>query len=480
MNVAELLLAGRPALVDARAGGAAVDLSAAVAARRAVVAASTAPGERVVIGAADPSEAVAWYLATIAEGRVAVPIGPRLPDAERRRLLEAIEAADAGALVIDDATPAPDAGSVVGVDAGVAGVDAGGASVDTGLASVAVDGDDVAVLLFTSGTEGAPRPVPLRHRHLAAALATIRSLDVELRPDDRFGLVVPTDHVLGLSGVVNLCLAAGATLVVGLDPRPAALAQAVRDHGITVLAGPPTLWHDLVEAEVGRLDSLRIALSGAAPLDAALGRRVADDLGVVLHQAYGLTETVGIGASTLGAGPDADDLAAGGSVGRLLPGVEARLIDDDGADVLVGDAGELLLRGPTVAVVDPDDGWLHTGDLAVVDDTGALSIVDRLKDIVIVSGFNVHPGEVERVLRAAPGVAEAGVIAAPDARTGERVEALVVAEAGERVDVDVVLAHCRRELARFKVPSSIAVVDALPTTALGKLRRTALRNDGAT
>ncbi|MGH1502546.1 MAG: class I adenylate-forming enzyme family protein [Acidimicrobiales bacterium] len=457
MNVADLLLARRPMLLDARGEGAAIDLRSLVAARRAVVAEATAVGERVVIGVADPAEAVAWYVATVAEGRVAVPIGPRLPDAERRRLLDAIEAADASALVIDDETAPPT--PTPGVD----------------LAATEVEADAVAALLFTSGTEGAPRAVPLRHRHLRAALATIGAIDVGLGPDDRFGLVVPTDHVLGLSGVVNLCLATGATLVVGLDPRPVALADAVRRHDITVLAGPPTLWHDLVTARVGALEPVRIALSGAAPLDAELGRRVADDLGVVLHQAYGLTETVGMGASTLGAGDDAEQLAAAGSVGRLLPGVEARLVGEDGADVLVGDAGELLLRGPTVALTDPADGWLHTGDLAVVDDTGALSIVDRLKDLVIVSGFNVHPGEVERVLRAAPGVAEAGVIAAPDPRTGERVEALVVAEADVTVDIDAVLAHCRSQLARYKVPSSIEVVDSLPTTALGKLQRGVLR-----
>lgn len=463
MNVADLLLARRPMLLDARGDGAAVDLRTLVDARRAVVADATALGERVVIGVADPAEAVAWYVATVAEGRVAVPIGPRLPDAERRRLLDAIEAADASALVIDDqliadgaVRPTPDPAA--------------------DRPAIEVDDDAVAALLFTSGTEGSPRAVPLRHRHLRAALATIGALEVGLGPDDRFGLVVPTDHVLGLSGVVNLCLATGATLVVGLDPRPAALADAVRTHGVTVLAGPPTLWHDLVTAEVGSLDSLRIALSGAAPLDAELGRRVRSELGVVLHQAYGLTESVGMGASTLGAGDDADELAAAGSVGRLLPGVEARLVGDDGDDVLVGDAGELLLRGPTVALTDPADGWLHTGDLAVVDDTGALSIVDRLKDLVIVSGFNVHPGEVERVLRAAPGVAEAGVIAAPDPRTGERVEAMVVAEDGVTVDVEAVIAHCRRQLARYKVPSSVEVVDALPTTALGKLQRGVLRN----
>ena len=179
--------------------------------------------------------------------------------------------------------------------------------------------------------------------------------------------------------------------------------------------------------------------------------------------------------------------APAGTVGRLLAGVEVRLVDDAGADVLVGDPGEVWVRGPVVspgyfrpgaaALEDrrDADGWIHTGDVAIVDDHGHLAIVDRVKDLIIVSGFNVFPAEVEQVLMLHPDVAAAGVVGEPHPDTGEAVVAHVVPVEGRTVDVDALLAHCRGQLARYKVPRRVEIRSELPQGHGGKLRRRALR-----
>jgi long-chain acyl-CoA synthetase len=239
-------------------------------------------------------------------------------------------------------------------------------------------------------------------------------------------------------------------------------------------------WAGLATLPEDALATVRLAASGAAPLDPAVRRQVRDRLGVDLAEGYGLTEASPV--VTTGVGHDAPD----GSIGVPLPGVEVRLIDSDGEDALVGDPGEVWVRGPnvfpgywndpeaTAAALTPD-GWLRTGDVAVVDDDGFLSLVDRVKDVIVVSGFNVFPAEVEDVLASQPGVADVAVIGVPHPHSGEAVKAFVVPEPGAHLEEDALVDHASRYLARYKCPSTVAFVDELPHGVTGKVLRRALR-----
>jgi long-chain acyl-CoA synthetase len=253
------------------------------------------------------------------------------------------------------------------------------------------------------------------------------------------------------------------------------------------VAGVPQMYAawlalDEARAPADAFAGVRLAVSGAA----ALPREVADGFrerfGVVVHEGYGLTEAAPI-VSTTATEPGPPEP---GSIGAVLPGIELRVVDVDGAEVLAGDPGEIQVRGLNVfrgywrddaatRTVLTDDGWLRTGDVAVVDERGELRLVDRAKDLVIVSGFNVYPAEVEEVLMSHPRVAEAAVIGEPDARTGETVVAYVALTPGPPVTPESLVTYCATALARYKCPTRVEIVDELPHTLAGKLLRRALR-----
>jgi long-chain acyl-CoA synthetase len=295
--------------------------------------------------------------------------------------------------------------------------------------------------------------------------------------------VLPLFHVLGLNTLLHLALLLKGSLVLADYRDGASTVDLIEQHQVTALSGPPNFWQALAavpDVNPQRLSSVEIAVSGAAALPASVFLAVGDRLGIKLEEGYGLTETAATVASTLGT------RAPMGTVGRLLPGVEGRVVDESEADALVGDPGELWVRG---AMISPgywtpggvdrgplrDDGWLPTGDLAMVDDFGHLAIVGRRKDMVIVSGFNVYPPEVERVLLSHPDVLEAGVVGEPSDTTGEAVVAFVVPHAGRDLDADELRQHCRLELARYKVPSRFVIAADLPIGPTGKLQRNRLQ-----
>jgi long-chain acyl-CoA synthetase len=223
-------------------------------------------------------------------------------------------------------------------------------------------------------------------------------------------------------------------------------------------------------------------VSGAAPLSEEVADAFGERFGVAVHQGYGLTEASPIVTTTaLGSGAPRP-----GSIGPPLPGVDVRLVDVDGGDVLQGDPGEIFVRGPNVFLgywhddeatkrALTDDGWLRTGDVAVVEENGELRLVDRAKDLVIVSGFNVYPVEVEDVLREHPDVADAAVVGEPSERSGEAVLAYVVAAPRATIDTTALAEHCAHALARYKCPARYEVVDQLPRTLAGKVLRRELR-----
>ena len=256
----------------------------------------------------------------------------------------------------------------------------------------------------------------------------------------------------------------------------------IRDRKVTVIPGAPPLWlafSHFDDAPADSFASVRLALTGAAKMPEEAMRRLHEKFGVVLLEGYGLTEASPVVTSSVGLPQKV------GSVGKVISGLEVRVVDEHGDDVLRGDAGEVLVRGPSVflgyfeepeatAKVLDTDGWLHTGDLAVTDDEGFMYLVDRAKDLIIVSGFNVYPAEVEEVLSEHPTVKEVGVVGVPHPHTGEAVKAFVVLEPGATVHEETLVTWCLDHLARYKCPAKILFVDELPRNVSGKLLRRSL------
>ena len=348
------------------------------------------------------------------------------------------------------------------------------------------DADDIAVLMFTSGTAGAPKAAMLSHGNLLANLSQAGAASVSRSEDVALG-VLPLFHIFGLNVVLGATLQAGGRIVLVERFDPASAVESVARWGVTTIAGPPNMWAALasVGASLGddlheQFRTVRVAVSGAAALPDPIRRRVKETLGLDLAEGYGLTETAPTVTSSTSVEPRA------GSIGRPAPGVEIRLVDDRGADVEPGDPGEVWVRGPnvfrgywndpeaTAAALTPD-GWLRTGDVALEDDDGYLYLVDRIKDLIIVSGFNVYPAEVEAVLLEHPGVAAAAVIGVAHPHTGEAVKAYVVPSAAESIEEDDVINFCTSMLARYKCPSKVEFVDRLPEGVSGKVVRRELR-----
>lgn len=448
--------------------------------RGGLAAAGVRKGDRVAIVAPNGDEFVLAHLATIGIGAISVPLNPQSPPAELARELGVVDPLVAVGGQCRDVVEAA-VGQAIGLELEVLTPEV----LDSGdpLDVVSVVPSDPAALLFTSGTAGPPKPAILTHGNLAAALQAILTLPVDLvgRPHIFLG-VIPLFHVFGLNMVLHLGLLVGATLVLEDFSGPGPTASLIRDHGVTLAAGPPTLWQALArqpDVDEDWFSTIEFAVSGASKLPPQLKLDVESRFGIELDEGYGLTESSAVAAGTLTTD------APLGSVGRILPGVEARIVDQDDQDCLVGDPGELWIRGPMVFAgywaASPgapgpltEDGWLRTGDVAVVDDQGYLAIVDRRKDLIIVSGFNVYPAEVEGVLLAHPDVTSVGVVGEPSEATGEAVVAFVVPEAGTTVDEESLKEHCRRELARYKVPVRIVVSDDLPVGPTGKLLRNRL------
>ena len=301
-----------------------------------------------------------------------------------------------------------------------------------------VEPDHVAVLMFTSGTAGAPRAAMLTHGNLLANLEQARSTSRRVGPDDVVYGRVPLYHIFGLNVVLGYGLSVGATvlLVQRFDPAAALesiRARASRSSPVRRRCGSRSPSSTPPRRTPSPASAWRCPVRPSCPVPVA--ERMRDRFGVTIAEGYGLTEASPVVTSSAGLEPRL------GSVGKVLAGVELRLVDSDGEDALVGDVGQVWVRGPNVFagyLDDPEatarvltpDGWLRTGDIGVCDDDGWLYLVDRAKDLVIVSGFNVYPAEVEEVLAEHPGVAEVGVAGVPDPTPGETVVAFVVREPG--------------------------------------------------
>jgi HIP---CoA ligase len=363
---------------------------------------------------------------------------------------------------------------------------AGGIHTDAVVARAsAVTPDDVSDILFTSGTTGRSKGVLCAHRQSLSGSASWAA-NGEITSDDRYLCINPFFHNFGYKAGILACLQTGATLIPHLTFDPLRTLQAIEQHRITVLPGPPTIYQTLLDHPARHdydLSSLRFAVTGAATVPVVLVERMQSELDIdLVLTAYGLTEANGMGTMCRA---DDDAVTVATTCGRPFADFELR-IDSPGSGGAGSETGEVLLRGPNVMLGYLDDpeataaaidaeGWLHTGDIGAVDAAGNLRITDRLKDMYICGGFNVYPAEVEQVLARMDGVADAAVIGVPDQRLGEVGRAFVVTRPGAELDEESVIAYTREHLANFKAPRSVRFVDTLPRNAGGKVVKPQLR-----
>jgi long-chain acyl-CoA synthetase len=341
--------------------------------------------------------------------------------------------------------------------------------------------EQVAALIYTTGTTGNPKGVMLTHRNLlfiAAVSSTLRGLT----PQDRAYGVLPISHVYGLASVMLGTLYAGACLYLAPRFSAAAMLRAIGDDKLTILQGVPAMYARLLELNAAPLASkLRFIYAGGSPLDPSLKRQVEQVFGLPLHNGYGMTESSPTISQTRLDAPRTDT-----SVGSAIPGVEVRIVDEAGLDMAPGEAGELWVRGPNVmkgyyreaaltAATMRAGGWLNTGDMARQDADGALFIVGRTKELIIRSGFNVYPLEVETVLNAHPGVAQSAVVGRTVAGGNEKVVAFVEADPQHAPDEQELRAYLAQRLSPYKCPSEIVIMAALPAAATGKILKGQLK-----
>ena len=458
-------------------------------------AAGLSKGDRVALMVGNSEHFVEAFYGALRAGLVVVPLNITYTANEVAQILAD---SDAAAVVvgeayhdrlagISEALPALNTVIVAGASAPPMGASTWRQFLGTGgeLQPVEVGADDLALLPYTSGTTGLPKGAMLSHGNLLANHDQMVQTRLSVHEGDVVLCVLPLFHIYALNVAMAFTLSRGATILLIERFDPLQTLEAISSQRASVIIGAPPIyiaWLNTPGVEDYDLASVRYAVSGAAPLPKRVLTRFAEELGVSIWEGYGLTETSPL-LTTVAMG----EALIPGSVGRPVPGVELRLVDDRGNDVRDGDPGEVVVRGPNVfsgywrepeatALVLDGDGWFSTGDVGILD-AGNLFLVDRKKDLVLVSGFNVYPREVEEVLFRHPKVAEAAVVGTPHPYTGEAVKAVVVLRVGEEATAEDITDFCRRYLARFKCPEVIEFVDALPVNPSGKVLRRELRGD---
>jgi long-chain acyl-CoA synthetase len=437
------------------------------------------PGDRVGVMLPNvPQFAIAYY-GVLRAGGVVVPMNPLLKAREVRYYLD-----DSGARVVfawhDFASEARGGAEPASADAVVVGPLGFGevsASVQPAADVVERDDDDTAVILYTSGTTGHPKGAELTHANLVGNRDTALSELFRLTPDDVVFGGLPLFHAFGQTCTLNTAVASGACLT--LLPRFSAgqALQNIAEHDVTVFAGVPTMFSALLhypDRDRYDLSRLRLCISGGAAMPVEVLRAFEAAFGTVVLEGYGLSETSPVASFNH---PDAERKP--GTIGTPIKGVEMRVIDENGDEVPQGETGEIVIRGPNVMKGywrRPDataaaikDGWFRTGDLGRVDEDGYFSIVDRKKDMIIRGGYNVYPREIEEVMHEHPAVAEVAVVGMPHPDLGEEVGAAIVLKPGATATVDELRDHAKRQVAAYKYPRTIWIVEELPKNATGKI-----------
>lgn len=436
-------------------------------------------GSRVGLLVSNSLEFVVSYFGVLRAGLVAVPINTGYTAFEVRYLLEQ---AGAELLICDQTT------SVVAAEAtpGVPIVQIGSEDWRRLLVGknpppmTPTDPEELAVLMFTSGTSGRPKGAMLSHRALGANLDQLATLEHPraMTAQDVVLIVLPLFHSYALNGALGLVAKTGATAVITSRFEASDALSMVGKYAATVVTtAPPVYTAWLGQAGLdSRLARVRLLISGAAPLSGRIFSELLQVGGLPVWEGYGMTEASPVITSTLVSGR-----AKPGSVGVPLPGIELKLCDEGGHEVDDGDPGEVVIRGANLfsgywpdGADGPDgDGWWSTSDVAILDHDGDLRLVDRRNDLIIVSGFNVYPREVEEVIGMLTGVTEVAVLGIPHPYTGETVKALVVAS--DDLTSDAIIAFCQTRLARFKCPTVVDFVDQLPHSGTGKISKGSLR-----
>jgi long-chain acyl-CoA synthetase len=464
------------------------DLSSALA--TSLVRLGVTPGDRVTLYAPNSWEWIVSYYGALKTGAVINPINVMLTPAEVAYVTK-----DCGAKALigspEKLAPAIEAGvtgltSIVFGDASVAGATPFNEMIAKrqSFEPVAVRPEALSTIGYTSGTTGHPKGAMQSHRAVIMNVAMYSQMHMKTSLDTVV-TAVPCPHVYG-NVVFNAAMMYGPKLV--LHPRFDAgeILTSIQTHKATMFEGVPTMYmYMLVHSEFDRFDlaSLTRCTVGGQTMPVAKMEEVERRFGCPLIEIWGMTELAGLGTTFPLNGPHIL-----GSIGIALPHAEARIAGAADATRIMprGEVGELMIRGPIVMMgyygneqatretIEPD-GWLHTGDLATMDETGAIFIVDRKKDMIITGGFKVFPAEIERVIAAHPSVAMVAVGGQPDEFKGEIAKAYVVLKPGVTADAEGILAHCRAELAAYKAPRAIQFVADLPKTSTGKIMRRELR-----
>jgi HIP---CoA ligase len=469
----------------------------------ALVAAGLRKGDAVGVWLPNCAEWVIAAMGVQAAGGVLVPLNTRYKAAEVSHALNTTRARflihpatfvgiDYGAILAGAELPFIERRIVVDLDgsgrdeltsfiASAANDHAARSEVEARLA--ALSGDDVSDIIFTSGTTGTPKGVVTTHGQNLRTFAAFAHATL-MGPDDRYLLIWPMSHCSGYKGGWLSAMLVGAAIHPEATLDIERLVERALAEKITFLPGPPTLLQSLLQVQRegrARFDSLRVVGTGGTIIDPALIAAVRSELRAqIVYAGYGQTECCGIAAMIDSGDPHEMVIT---SSGRAIGGTELEAMAGDGAILPRGQEGELVTRGfhvmqgyfddpeATAEVID-EDGWLHTGDLGIVDEAGFVSITGRAKEMYIVGGFNCYPAEIEILMQAHPAVREVAVVGVPDGRMGEIGKAFVVwAPAMGEPDQAALIAWCREQMANYKVPRSIAFVDALPRNAMGKVEK---------
>ncbi|WP_286931086.1 MULTISPECIES: class I adenylate-forming enzyme family protein [Aeromicrobium] len=448
------------------------DASAAWGAR--LAAAGVAPGERVLLAAGTQAEWVFAYHGILAIGAIAVTVNPGSTRGELRYFLE-----DSGAVLAlaGDSTQAhlEEAGEELGVPVWNLNESAGPVA-ESDLPR-SVEPDAGACIMYTSGTTGQPKGAQLTHHGIRGSARSI-SEALGLTSDDHFGSALPLFHVFGQVTIIRTAYELGIPVTLMTKFDAAALLETAARHGVTLLAGVPTMWNAMsnVGPEVDSLDlsRLRLAISGGAGLPTEVASRFEDRYGCEVLAGYGLTETAGVGAC-----PPLDAPHKPQSAGIAWPGAELAILDTEHRQLPPGSIGEIAVRSdmcfknywnrPEATAKAWHEDWFLTGDLGRMDDEGHLWVVDRIKDLIIRGGYNVYPKELEEILYSHPDVLEAAVVGVPDERLGEEIAAVVVLREGRDFDVAGMQAWMSERVAAYKTPRIYHVVTELPRGSTGKI-----------
>lgn len=463
----------RPFLITSQSRHSYAEIEARTALAAAVlVAHGIARGDDVLIRLPNIIDFVPYYYGLLRVGAVVVPVNPALSAREM-----AVITSDARSrfVILEDSDTVELAPGVTRLELNA--LIAEEASSDARTETELVDGDDTALVIFTSGTTGRPKGAELGHQQMFLT-AMLEGEEFGITADDVTLGVLPLFHVYGLSGILHSATLRGQAIFLMNGYSNAAAYDAIEHHRVSVLVGVPTLFHALVTGDCeGRdLSAARIAVSGGAPMPSETLRALSELLPALTYlEGYGMTETCSSGTVNGGPSPFRKD-----SIGRALWGIEMAVVDADDTQLPAGPAhiGELVMRGHNVmkGYLDQPEathealrgGWMHTGDLAWIDDEGYIYIVGRAKELIIRGGFNVYPREVEEVLRSHPAVIDAAVVGRPDPHHGEELVAFIVATA-DGFDTAALIDYSSERLAAFKYPREVIIMSQLPQGATGKI-----------